>query len=62
MLNNSAKKESHFRSWVRNIWFDNAIERAEYKQLPYTMEEYYQKYKWWLKREYKFQNKQKSRT
>ena len=59
MLKNSANKESQFRHWVRNIWFDNAQERAEFKELPYTMEEYYQKYKWWLKREYKFQTKQK---
>ena len=60
MLKNSAKTESQFRLWVRNIWFDNARERAEFKELPYTMEEYYQKYKWWLKREYRFQTKQKS--
>lgn len=59
MLKNSAKKESQFRHWVRNIWIDNAQERVEFKELPYTMEEYYQKYKWWLKREYKFQTKQK---
>lgn len=47
---------SHFRNWLRNIWLDNCSEHEGFKELPYTMKEYFDKYKWWLKREYKFQN------
>lgn len=48
---------SRFRNWVRNLWIENTTERAEYRELPYTMEEYWARYKWWLKREYQHQNK-----
>lgn len=60
MSDRSKIKDSHFRTWVRNLWFDNTSERLEYRELPYSMEEYWEKYKWWLKREYRFQTKQKS--
>ena len=51
-------KESAFRKWLREIWAENCTERMEYKELPYSMQEYFQKYKYWLKREFKHQNKQ----
>ncbi len=51
-------KNSAFRNWVRNIWFENTSERLEYKELPYSIKEYWERYKYWLKREYRFQNKQ----
>lgn len=50
------KKSSEFRNWVRNLWIENIYEREEYRELPYTMEEYWARYKWWLKREYRHQN------
>jgi hypothetical protein len=58
MLDNSdlnPKTLSKFRLWVHNLWFDNTSEHIEYGELPYTMLEYFNKYKWWLKREYRFQ-------
>lgn len=48
-------KHSDFRTWCRNIWLDNCEELQSYKQLPYTLQEYFQKYKYWLKREYQHQ-------
>jgi hypothetical protein len=48
---------SKFRSWVQNIWIDNCEERLTYGQSPATMKEYWAKYKFWLKREYKHQTK-----
>jgi len=53
-------EHTQFKNWLRNIWLDNCDEHITYGQLPYTMEEYWNKYKWWLKREYKHQrNKEK---
>lgn len=53
------KQESEFRHWCRNIWLDNCAELESYKQLPYSLQEYFQKYKYWLKRE--FQHKKRSK-
>lgn len=41
-----------FRSWVQEIWYDNVEEHRLYGELPYTQKEYFQRYKYWLKREY----------
>jgi hypothetical protein len=49
---------SHFRNWVRIIWLENTEEHQIYHELPYTMEEYWKKYKWWLKREYQYRRRQ----
>lgn len=51
-------KDSAFRSWVRLLWHENTIERQDYQELPYSIKEYWQRYKYWLKREYKFQQNQ----
>jgi len=51
------QKQSHFRHWVHNVWYDNSAEHEAYRELPYTINEYFNKYKWWLKREYKYQHK-----
>lgn len=51
-------KNSAFRNWVRIIWNENVEERQEYHELPYSIKEYWQRYKYWLKREYKFQQNQ----
>ena len=48
-------KESKFRNWLRNIWIDNCKEHEDYKELPYSMDEYWARYKYWLKREYRHQ-------
>lgn len=54
-------KDSLFRNWVLRIWIENTEERNQYHQLPYSIEEYWQRYKYWLKREYKFQQREHER-
>jgi hypothetical protein len=44
-----------FRHWVHNLWIDNCEEHYIYQQPRYTEQEYFQKYKWWLRREYRHQ-------
>lgn len=48
---------SKFRLWLNNIWFDNCAEHRDLGELPYTMQEYFQKYKYWLKREFRHQER-----
>lgn len=47
-----------FRQWVYEVWQQNCDEHAEYHELPYTQEQYFKMYKYWLKREYKHQRNQ----
>jgi len=49
------RQETHFRNWVRNLWVDNCEERLTYGQDPATINQYWDTYKFWLKREYKYQ-------
>jgi hypothetical protein len=51
-----------FRTWLRNIWVENCLEHDQYGELPYTMEEYFQRYKWWLKREFRYQQKSRKES
>lgn len=51
----SPRTSSPFRTWVQNLWMDNCEERLVYKQDPITMKQYWDTYKWWIKREYKHQ-------
>ncbi len=46
---------SVFRLWVQRLWIDNCEERLIYGQDPATMKQYWDAYKWWIKREYKHQ-------
>lgn len=49
-------KPSHpFRLWVQRIWIENTEEHLTYGELPYTMQQYWSMYKWWLRREYRYQ-------
>ena len=50
-------RTSPFRLWVRKIWMENCEERFTYNEDRATMEEYWNRYKWWLKREYQHQRK-----
>ena len=50
-MNNTRKT---FRQWVDEIWRDNCEEHLVYNEAAYTQQEYFQKYKYWLKREYKY--------
>jgi len=54
-------KNSAFRTWVRELWYANCDEHFEAKLPKYTHEEYFQKFKWWLKREYKHQREKDAR-
>jgi hypothetical protein len=52
-------KKTHFRNWCNDKWFEHRDELEIYKQpLPYTSKEYFQRYKYWLKREFKHQQKE----
>lgn len=53
--NKTQKSQISFRNWLLLIWQDNCSEHDAYNELPYTMEEYFHKYRWWLKREYRHQ-------
>lgn len=44
---------SAFRLWVQRIWIDNCEEHLTYNENPYTISEYWNKNKWFLKRLYK---------
>ena len=48
-------KQSKFRHWVHELWVQNCDEHLEYHELPYTQAQYWQTYKYWLKREFKYQ-------
>lgn len=49
------KKSNEFRSWLGKMWYDHKLEVETYtgKFPAYPKEEYFRKYRWWLKREYK---------
>ena len=43
-----------FRNWCREKWYEHVDELDSYQQpLPYTAKEYFAKYKFWLRREYR---------
>ena len=48
-------KSSPFRRWMHELWLQNCDEHLEIRELPYTQEQYFQMYKYWLKREFKHQ-------
>ena len=54
-------KDTAFRAWLRQLWQENCIEREGFNQLPLTQQEYFNTFKYWLKREFRFQNQQVSK-
>ena len=52
-------KKSNFRTWVEDIWKENCEECREWRETPLTLNLYWNKYKWWLKREFKYRNSDK---
>jgi hypothetical protein len=48
-----------FAIWLNKMWHDHRIEVLRETGVPtdYNLQEYFVKYKWWLRREYKFQKK-----
>jgi len=51
------KSLSKFRLWVQRIWIENSEEHLTYNENPYTIKQYWEKYKWWLRREYRHQQR-----
>ena len=50
-----------FRMWCNEKWYEHRDEMESYCQgLPYTSKEYFNKYKFWLKREYRHQLRNKN--
>ena len=50
-------RASAFRHWVTEIWLDNCEEHLTYGEDPYTIKQYWDRYKYWLKREFRHQQK-----
>lgn len=44
---------SRFRLWVQDFYFQNREERLIYNDTAFTIQQYWDTYKWWLKREYR---------
>ena len=44
-----------FKTWIHELWIDNCDELYALRAEKYTEQEYFQKYKWWLRREYQHQ-------
>lgn len=44
---------SEFRTWLRFIWSECVIERENLGISSIDYQDYFEKYKYWLKREYK---------
>ena len=51
------KNVSPFRMFVHNLWIDNCTEYEAFGGSDgcIDLREYFNKFKWWLKREYKYQ-------
>jgi hypothetical protein len=46
----------NFRSWCREKWYEHVDELISYGLEPqFTAQEYFDRYKFWLKREFKHQ-------
>lgn len=48
-------KPKPFRMWVNNLYFQNCEEHLTHNETGYTLSEYWNKYKWWLRKEYRHQ-------
>ena len=48
-----------FRLWLQEKWFEHQEEQLQYGQkCSYDVKEYFNRYKYWLKREFKHQTKE----
>ena len=49
-----------FNHWLLEIWSKHVDEKLTWEQTTpeYTPQEYFAKYKWWLRREYRHQQKE----
>jgi hypothetical protein len=51
---------SKFRHWLHELWLQNCDEHDEDRQPRYTQAEYFQQFKYWLKREFRHQQLKES--
>lgn len=42
-----------FRGWVHNLWTENCEEHLMMKQPRLSESEYFRRFRWWLRREYR---------
>jgi hypothetical protein len=48
----------NFKLWCMEKWFEHVDEMVSYRwPVTYTYRDYIQKYKWWLKSQYKLERK-----
>lgn len=50
-----------FKNWVRIKWIENCEDRDFDNRPRYTFDEYSKKYKWWLKKLFRIQQKEEQR-
>jgi len=48
-----------FRQWLHEMWLANVDERIELHLDTINIKDYFDRYKWWLRREYRYQQKAK---
>jgi len=49
----------NFKLWAQEMWYTHCDELVSWGQpVPYTAKEYFGKYKYWLKREYRYRKQQ----
>jgi hypothetical protein len=51
-------KQYTFRLWLNIMWIENREEHQVYGEAELLMSEYIGRYKYWLKREYRYQQQQ----
>lgn len=49
------KPESEFRLWVQKIWQENCDEHEAFREPKFSLRDYFARYKYWLKREFRYQ-------
>ena len=47
-----------FRQWLHEMWLENCDERGAWHMDKITVQQYFQQYRWWLRREYRYQQGQ----
>lgn len=47
------QKETEFRLWLHQMWLANCDEHDFYGEKPYSMSDYWHRYKWFLKGQYR---------
>ena len=55
------KKISHFRAWVHQLWVENCEEHFTHAEPILDAADYFQRYKYWLKREFRHRQNQVNR-